>query len=216
MPFGEFQKKGHVIIGAMKNGLSDKQRAFCREYVRDYNGTQAAIRAGYSKKTAQEQASRLLSKVIIQKEIARLESLIENKVIISKEKIMRELSLLGFSDMKDHITIDEVGCVQAVGINNLPVGASRAIKKVKERRVIKSIQGTKDKPSEDTILESTFEFELHDKITPLINMGKELGMFRDRKEIGLDDQTVELILGALPPEYATAVRAKLLEMKENK
>jgi len=151
-----------------------------------------------------------------QKEIARLESLIENKVIISKEKIMRELSLLGFSDMKDHITIDEVGCVQAVGINNLPVGASRAIKKVKERRVIKSIQGTKDKPSEDTILESTFEFELHDKITPLINMGKELGMFRDRKEIGLDDQTVELILGALPPEYATAVRAKLLEMKENK
>lgn len=192
-----------------------KQYAFCREYVKDYNGTQAATRAGYSRKTAQEQASRLLSKVIIQKEIARLEGLIENKTLISKEKIMRELAILGFSNMQDHITIDEVGCVQAVGMESLPIGASRAIKKVKERRrTIKSIQGTKESPSEDTVLESTFEFELHDKITPLINMGKELGMFRERKEIGLDDQTVELILGALPTEYASQVRAKLLEMKE--
>jgi phage terminase small subunit len=199
----------------IKKNSTMKQYAFCREYVKDYNGTQAATRAGYSRKTAQEQASRLLSKVIIQKEIARLEGLIENKTLISKEKIMRELAILGFSNMQDHITIDEVGCVQAVGMESLPIGASRAIKKVKERRrTIKSIQGTKESPSEDTVLESTFEFELHDKITPLINMGKELGMFRERKEIGLDDQTVELILGALPTEYASQVRAKLLEMKE--
>jgi phage terminase small subunit len=200
--------------GAMKKELNPKQSAFCREYVKDYNGTQAAIRAGYSKKTAQEQSSQHLSKLIIQQEIARRESLIENKVLVTKDKILRELSILGFSDMQDHVTIDDAGCVQAVGIDNLPVGASRAIKKVKEKRVIKSIQGTKDKPSEDVILERTFEFELHDKITPLINMGKELGMFRDRKEIGLDDQTVELILSALPPDYASQVRAKLLEMKD--
>jgi len=45
--------------------LSPKQKAFVREYLIDGNGTQAAIRAGYSKKTAQEQSSRLLSKVIV-------------------------------------------------------------------------------------------------------------------------------------------------------
>jgi phage terminase small subunit len=198
----------------MKKGLTPKQSAFCREYVVDYNGTQAAIRAGYSRRTANRIASQVLSKLDIQKEIARRESLIENKTLVSKEKIMRELSILGFSDMQDHLKIDAVGCIQAVGIDDLPVGASRAIKKVKERRVIKSVQGTKDKPSEDTILENTVEYELHDKINPLINMGKELGMFRDRKEIGLDDQMVELILSALPPEYASQVRVKLFEMKD--
>lgn len=52
--------------------LSDKQEQFCREYIIDFNATQAAIRAGYSKKTAQMQASRLLLNVMIQKRIAEL------------------------------------------------------------------------------------------------------------------------------------------------
>jgi phage terminase small subunit len=43
--------------------LSGKQRRFAEEYLIDLNGTQAAIRAGYSAKTANEQASRLLANV---------------------------------------------------------------------------------------------------------------------------------------------------------
>lgn len=46
--------------------LPRKQSQFVREFVTDYNGTQAAIRAGYSEKTANEQAARLLAKVSIQ------------------------------------------------------------------------------------------------------------------------------------------------------
>ena len=49
----------------MAKELSDKQAAFVKEYLIDLNATQAAIRAGYSEKTAQEQSSRLLSNVII-------------------------------------------------------------------------------------------------------------------------------------------------------
>ena len=43
--------------------LTPKQEMFVREYLVDLNGTQAAIRAGYSPKTANEQASRLLANV---------------------------------------------------------------------------------------------------------------------------------------------------------
>lgn len=50
-----------------KANLSDKRAMFVREYAIDFNATQAAIRAGYSKKTAQPQSSRLLSNVIISK-----------------------------------------------------------------------------------------------------------------------------------------------------
>ena len=51
------------------NNLTDKQRRFCEEYVVDWNGAQAAIRAGYSDKTAREQASRLLTNVNVGKYI---------------------------------------------------------------------------------------------------------------------------------------------------
>jgi len=50
--------------------LTPKQQAFVREYLIDLNGTQGAIRAGYSAKTAQEQSSRLLSNVIISSAVA--------------------------------------------------------------------------------------------------------------------------------------------------
>ena len=192
-------------------GNNPKQSAFCREYVLDYNGTQAAIRAGYSKKTANEQAAQLLAKLSTQKEIQWRESLLENKVIVTKDKILRELSLIGFANLADHVTIDDTtGCVQAIGIDSLPVGASRAIKKVKERRIIKSTA------KGDEVLESTFEFELHDKQQALVNMGKELGMFKERHEVGLDEASIEAILAAMPTEYADKVRSSLIKIKEDK
>jgi phage terminase small subunit len=53
--------------------LTHKQAAFCREYVCDSNGTQSAIRAGYSERTAQEQASQMLALDHIDAEVKRLQ-----------------------------------------------------------------------------------------------------------------------------------------------
>ena len=54
--------------------MTDKQARFCEEYMIDLNATQAAIRAGYSPKTANEQAARLLANVSIQNRIAQLQA----------------------------------------------------------------------------------------------------------------------------------------------
>lgn len=51
--------------------LTDKQRRFIDEYLIDLNATQAAIRAGYSHRTAQEQSARLLSNVMVRAEISK-------------------------------------------------------------------------------------------------------------------------------------------------
>lgn len=53
------------------DGLAAQQRLFVAEYLKDNNATQSAIRAGYSKKTAQEQSSRLLSNVMVAQAIAQ-------------------------------------------------------------------------------------------------------------------------------------------------
>lgn len=73
------------------NALSAKQQRLVEEYLVDCNGTQAAIRAGYSKKTANEQAARLLAKVSIQNAIAERRSKLAAKVAVTQEMVVRGL-----------------------------------------------------------------------------------------------------------------------------
>jgi phage terminase small subunit len=75
--------------------LTDKRRAFALEYVKDWNKTQAAIRAGFSSKTAYSQGSRLLKNVEVQAEIKRL--LEENAM--SAEEVLARLAEQARSDM---------------------------------------------------------------------------------------------------------------------
>lgn len=80
----------------MDNPLTPKQRRFVSEYLKDQNGTQAAIRAGYSKKTAQQISSRLLLNVVIRQ-------IIEQKLQkhdITADRVLQELSRLAFSDLR--------------------------------------------------------------------------------------------------------------------
>lgn len=58
----------------MSKKLTDKQEMFCREYLLDLNATQAAIRAGYSEKTARNIAGNLLTKINIQMRISELKA----------------------------------------------------------------------------------------------------------------------------------------------
>ena len=77
--------------------LSPKQERFAREYLLDLNATQAAIRAGYSAKTAQEQASRLLSNVMVAARIAELKQERADKVAVTAADVLKgviEVTLL--------------------------------------------------------------------------------------------------------------------------
>lgn len=83
-----------------RSGLTDKQIQFIEQYLIDFNATQAAIRCGYSKKTAKEQASRLLTKVNIQHELSKRFTDKANKVGISRERTMEEIGRIAFSDIR--------------------------------------------------------------------------------------------------------------------
>ena len=78
--------------------LTDKQKKFCEEYLIDLNGTQAAIRAGYSEKTANEQSGRLLVNVSIQKYISELMKMQSQRTGITADKVLKELEKVAFTD----------------------------------------------------------------------------------------------------------------------
>lgn len=75
----------------IQKNLSQKQGLFVGEYLVDLNGTQAAIRAGYSEKTANRIASENLSKPVIQKAIQAAIEKRSDKLEITAEKVMMDI-----------------------------------------------------------------------------------------------------------------------------
>ena len=71
--------------------LTPKQEMFCLEYVVDMNGTQAAIRAGYSKRTANEQAAQLLAKPSIKQRVQELLAERARRVKLSADWVLARL-----------------------------------------------------------------------------------------------------------------------------
>lgn len=98
-----------------KDGLTDKERLFIAEYSKDKNrnGTQAAIRAGYSERTAQEAASRLLSKVMIKQAIEAMDEKIikrvEEQALVSVEWVIKNFKEIAERCMQHQAVKDKEG-----------------------------------------------------------------------------------------------------------
>lgn len=71
--------------------LKAKQERFCQEYIIDYHGTNAAIRAGYEKKTARQQASRLLTNADILARVRELQQEQVKRLAVSQDYVITQL-----------------------------------------------------------------------------------------------------------------------------
>ena len=76
----------------MSDPLSPKQEVFAKEYAIDRNGKQAAVRAGYSEKSAQMQSSRLLSKAKVKNVIEADQAKHAERCAVTIESLAEELS----------------------------------------------------------------------------------------------------------------------------
>lgn len=70
--------------------LTPKQEAFCQEYIKDFNATQAAVRAGYSERTAKECGYELLTKLHIQGRVAQLKAKRCERTQIDADWVLRQ------------------------------------------------------------------------------------------------------------------------------
>lgn len=150
--------------------MTKKQKLFVEEYLIDLNATQAAIRAGYSAKTAQEQASRLLSNVMVQGSIAKAMAERSKRTGINQDRVIQELARIAFvnpqnvidsedASVRENATEDDLACIQSVKV--------------------KMMSGEKGSSVER-------EVRLNDKMKALELLGKHLGMFKDKLELETD------------------------------
>lgn len=113
--------------------LTPKQQRFVDEYMVDCNGTQAAIRAGYSKRTANEQAAQLLAKLSIRKAIDARREALSKEVLADLPRTVRELICVGYADIG--MLYDNEG--RMLPIQDWPECVRRAVKSIKRVPVYK-------------------------------------------------------------------------------
>ena len=89
--------------------LNPKQQRFVEEYLVDLNGTQAAIRAGYSAHTANEQAARLLANVSVRSAIARGKSDVAARTGASVDELVSRMRQIILADPRELVKI-KTGC----------------------------------------------------------------------------------------------------------
>lgn len=82
--------------------LLEKQKRFCEEYVKDFNGSAAARRSGYSVKTSKEAAAQLLNKSTVQEYLAGLISDIQKRHELEVDSLIVELKRIAFSDLANY------------------------------------------------------------------------------------------------------------------
>ena len=173
--------------------LTDKQKRFCEEYLIDLNATQAAIRAGYSPKTAEQTASRLLRNVKVQEYIAKRQKELSRSTEITQERVIKELALIAFSNNADYAHVVE---------KNMQVESSAALVYVLDKDCKPVMYRTVEPVLTEELTEEQkralavikkgrdgLEVKSCDKVKALELLGKHLGIFTDKIEANVNDTT---------------------------
>lgn len=143
--------------------LTPKQERFVEEYLVDLNATQAAIRAGYSVKTAAKQGWQLLENPRVLARVSEAQAQRSRRTGINQDRVVRELARVALVNATDVINMDE-----ATIRSDATADDTAAIASVK----VKTIP-TADGDGVER------EVRLADKLKALELLGKHLGMFKD-------------------------------------
>lgn len=151
--------------------LTAKQAAFVKEYLVDLNQTQAAIRAGFSERTARTKASQLMDlphvKAAIEAEMGKREERTE----VTQDRVLQELARIGFSDIRK--IFNENGNLKHPGEWDDETAAFVSSVEVVVRKV----------PGEEDEVEHIHKVKLWDKNSALEKIARHLGMLNDKMKV---------------------------------
>jgi phage terminase small subunit len=179
------------------NVMTPKQQRFVEEYLIDLNATAAYRRAGYTAtgNAAEVNAARLLRNAKVAEAITAAQDSRSERTEITQDMVLRELAKIGFSDMRkllkwggtidgfDETAAEENGEVRLSVANLVQLFDSDELDD-DTAACVSEISQTKD---------GALKVKLHDKQAALVNIGRHLGMFKDRVEhTGKDGGPIEM------------------------
>lgn len=155
--------------------LAPKAQQFINEYIKDGNGKQAAIRAGYAPKAAEVQASRLLRNVQVAEAIKQHQEQLQAKSGVTAERVVEELARIGFADPRRVFGPDGV----LLDPRNFPEDLARSVSSIEVTRTAprKDLKGAIVEPAT-----TTAKIRFWEKPKALHTMAHILGMLKDKVE----------------------------------
>ena len=163
----------------IRDGLTERQRLFCAEYLVDLNAARAARAAGYAEGTVRGHLyAELMQNAAVKAEIRRLLDERARRTLLSADRVILELAAVAYSN-HDHYRVDEGGNV--VLSEDADPTAMRAISSI--RRKTRSLGR-----GEDKIEEVEVEIRLWDKVAALKLLGQHLGLFEKRVTVAGDPE----------------------------
>ncbi|MDP4109602.1 MAG: terminase small subunit [Bacillota bacterium] len=154
----------------MLQKLTAKQQRFAEEFLVDLNASQAAIRAGYSARSAYESAHQNMQNPRVRAYLDQMMAKLSRRTGVSQERIVRELARVAFVNAADVIDFstasvssqassDDTAAIAAIKVKNTPTSEGEC---------------------------SDCEIKLLDKLKALELLGKHMGMFTDNVNISAD------------------------------
>lgn len=153
--------------------LTEKQKRFVNEYLIDLNATQAAVRAGYSAKTADQQGSRMLTNVKVQQAVSEAMAERSKRTGINQDRVVLELAKLAFVKITD--IVDSHGKIKD--------SASE-----EDLACIESVKYKESKSDSGASVER--EVKIASKLKSLELLGRHLGMWSDKLDVNITQPIV--------------------------
>ncbi len=170
----------------MAADLPPKHARFVEEYLKDLHAANACIRAGYSAKSAATCGPRLLRNAQIMAAIAQARAVVEVKTGITRERVLRELELITFSDVRHYVFDSDNRRIKLR--KGAPKGATRAISSV----TFESFTG-------ENGTSTKCKLTLWNKTGVIELAGKQVGLFVDKKESDLPPTEIHIHGDIRPP-----------------
>lgn len=149
--------------------LTDKQQRFVDEYLIDLNATQAAIRAGYSAKTADQQGSRMLANVKIKQAVAEKQAQRSKRTGVNQDRVVLELAKVAFAKITD--IVDSNGRIK----EDASPDDLACIESIKYKESDNEYGGSVER-----------EVKIASKLKALELLGKHLGMWSDKFNVTVE------------------------------
>lgn len=156
--------------------LTAKQQRFVDEYLIDLNATQAAIRAGYSEKTARSISNENMTKPDIQAAIAKGMNARSGRVEITQDMVLKELAKIGFSDIRKVVRWGEtqVRMIDSEDGEGEDLVPYHGLALIDSTEIDDNTAGAIAEVSQG---KEGLKVKLHDKKGALVDIGRHLGMF---------------------------------------
>lgn len=181
--------------------LTDKARQFCAEYLKDLNAGQAAIRAGYSAKSAYRTASRMLADKDIQAYLAKISKKRSLRTAVTQDRVLTEISRLAFNDPRR--AFDDNGAL--LPVQDWPDDVAAAIASIECNEI--KLDGV--------VVGMVKKVKFWDKSKNLELAARHLGMLNDKLTVTIEDEFAQLTPAQLL-ERATQIRDRLVALEQAK